>query len=187
MRIISGSARGHRLATFRGKDIRPTPDRVREAVFNMLTSRLGPLEGLQVLDLFAGSGGMGLEALSRGAGYAVFVDASREAADLTQRNLKHCRLEKRARVVRSDAQAALVALAGQTFDLVFMDPPYHSGLATQLLPQLVAKGLLSPRAFVVVETDKKETMTGLPAAMELELERHFGRIRIELIRMGATA
>lgn len=187
MRIISGKARGHRLATFKGKEVRPTPDRVREAVFNMLTSRVGPLEGMRVLDLFAGSGAMGIEALSRGAQWAVFVDAGREAADLIRRNLQHCRLENQARLVHSDAKFALAGLAGEKFDLVFLDPPYHSGLAAQLLPELLSKNLLAAKAWVVVETDRREESTRLPGGLRRALDRCFGRIRIELLHLGEDA
>jgi len=186
MRIISGTARGHRLATFRTENIRPTPDRVREAIFNMLVSRIGPLEGLRVLDLFAGSGAMGIEALSRGAADAVFVDPGREAARLIERNLRHCRLEGSGRLIRRDAASALAELASDSFDLAFLDPPYHSGLAGELVAALVSRRLLSPGAWLVVETDGSEEPTPRPDGINLELERRFGRIRIELLRKGET-
>ncbi|GAB4169858.1 MAG: 16S rRNA (guanine(966)-N(2))-methyltransferase RsmD [Geothermobacteraceae bacterium] len=186
MRIISGTARGHRLATFSTQTIRPTPDRVREAVFNMLVSRIGPLDGLRVLDLFAGSGAMGIEALSRGADYAVFVDPAREAGRLIERNLRHCRLEGRARLIQRAAASALTELGSEHFDLVFLDPPYHSRLAGELIEALTSRDLLSPGAWLVVETDSKEEPTPRPSGIDLDVERRFGRIRIELLRKGET-
>ena len=122
MRVVAGTARGRRLASPSGVDVRPTSDRVREAVFNALHSR-GAVVDADVLDLFAGTGALGIEALSRGARRAVFVDRSAEAVDLVARNLRSCDLEDRARVVRADGLRWLTT-TDDRWDLVLLDPPY---------------------------------------------------------------
>ncbi|TYP00308.1 16S rRNA (guanine(966)-N(2))-methyltransferase RsmD [Geothermobacter ehrlichii] len=179
MRVISGTARGHRLATFTGRDVRPTPDRVREAVFNMLASRLDSFDDCRVLDLFAGSGAMGIEALSRGAREALFIDNGATAARIVGKNLAHCRMSDRGRLLRADVVKSLGRLAGEKYDLIFMDPPYHSGLAERVLQQLAEADLLAEAGLIVVETDRKEPPTGAPLRLQRLLERRFGRVRIE--------
>lgn len=182
LRIISGSARGLALAGFSGKDIRPTPDRVREAVFSMIVSRLVGFSGLRVLDLFAGSGAMGLEALSRGAEQAVFVDSGSQSWSLIEKNLERCRMQDRSHVMRRNVNQALSELArGKSrFDLVFLDPPYDKGLVERTLVELVRSDLLADEALVVAESDLKEPQPETVAGLEKLNSRHFGRSRIEL-------
>ena len=153
MRIIAGSRKGARIFAPKGMDTRPTGDRVREAAFNLI----GPVEGASVLDLFAGSGAMGLEALSRGAARVTFVEADRAAGETIERNLDKLDLAGAA-LVRADALRALAAeaAAGRRYDLVLVDPPYRmlAGLLTRLgryLPSVVA-----PHGLVVVESDSRE-------------------------------
>ena len=125
MRIIAGSARGRRLESFSGRDIRPTPDRVREAIFSALISRRGGLGGCRVLDLFAGTGALALEALSRGATAALLVDQGPQAARLLRTNIGHCGFGDRAEVISGEVLTLLPRLAAKgPFDLVFLDPPY---------------------------------------------------------------
>lgn len=123
MRIISGVAKGHKLSAPRGNDFRPTTDRVKENIFNILGSRI---QGASVLDLFAGSGALGIEALSRGAKEATFVDSRQAAVRAVQKNLKTTELDGFATVLKYDAAAALDSFkaAGKRFDLIFLDPPY---------------------------------------------------------------
>ena len=149
MRIIAGTHRGHRIAAPKGLDTRPTSDRVRESAFNLI----GPVDGASVLDLFAGSGAMGLEALSRGAEHATFVEADRRAAETIDENLAKLRLTG-ARIVRDDAVRALAAeaSAGRKYDLVLVDPPYDlypdlEPMLARYLPHVLADGGL-----LVVET-----------------------------------
>jgi 16S rRNA (guanine(966)-N(2))-methyltransferase RsmD len=132
MRIIAGEFRGRKLHTPKNDQIRPTADRVREAVFSMIADRL---PGSRVLDLFAGTGALGLEALSRGALQAVFVDKSPDAVRLIQSNIDLCRAQDRARVILSPAVSALQRLANaqEQFHLVFMDPPYGKGCVEEAL------------------------------------------------------
>jgi 16S rRNA (guanine966-N2)-methyltransferase len=173
VRIIAGTHRGQRLVTPRGLDTRPTGDRVREAAFNLI----GPLEGTAVLDLFAGSGAMGLEALSRGAARAVFVESDRAAVRAIEQNLDKLRL--RATVLQQDALSALQAeaRAGRRYDLVLVDPPYdmypdlQPALARTLPRVLAEDGLL------VVETEAR-LEPELPLA--LRTSRRYGRARLTL-------
>jgi len=173
MRIIAGTHRGHRLVAPTGLDTRPTGDRVREAAFNLI----GPVDGASVLDLFAGSGAMGLEALSRGAGRVVFVESDRAAVRAIEQNLDRLRL--RGTVLHQDAARALQAeaRAGRRYDLVLVDPPYemYSDLQPALartLPRILADGGL-----LVVETDAR-TEPELP--LELRTSRRYGRARLTL-------
>ncbi len=178
LRIISGSARGIRLATFSGRDIRPTPDRVREAIFSILYSRLGELHGKSVLDLFAGTGAMALEALSRGAAKAVTVDAGPQAAQTVAANARACRFEGQLTHVRGEVAAALPRLAGQSvFDLIFLDPPYGRGLLDQTLGQIANLGLLSARGLICGEAGAREAVADAAGAL----------LRIDTRTYGATA
>src|SRR5687768_14877274 len=153
MRIIAGSRKGARLLAPKGLDTRPTGDRVREAVFNLV----GPVDGAEVLDLFAGSGAMGLEALSRGAARVTFVESDAEAARTILRNLDKLRLED-AVVLREDAGRKLAtdARVGRRYDLVLIDPPYR--MLSRLLPTLAAHlpAVLEPDGLVVVESGARE-------------------------------
>ena len=151
MRIITGSARGTKLLTLEGDATRPTAERVKEAVFSMLQFEL---EGRAVLDLFAGSGQLGLEALSRGSARATMIDASREAADVILENAKKTRLFDRCRISCTDWASFVRGAAGrEKYDIVFLDPPYGAGLVPQALRRLADGELLAAGAAVVCETD----------------------------------
>ena len=181
MRIISGSARGKRLAGFSGKKIRPTSDRVREAVFSILLSRLGTLDDLKVLDLFAGTGAMSLEALSRGARHAVLVDRNPEAAQVITTNLQSCRLTDRAVLIRSDIHSALPRLKTMApFDLIFLDPPYNLGLAEETLTRVAESHLLSPQGILYAETEQKITLPENVGSLVLADRRRYGATAIHL-------
>lgn len=156
MRIIAGEHRGRTIAAPTGLTTRPTPDRVRGALFSALESRLGgpgSLEGVRVLDLFAGSGALGLEALSRGAAQAIFVEHDRAALQSLKANLASLGLESRARVVPEDAVQAVASIAtrGERFDAVLMDPPYGAPEAALALSAIGEKGLLRPGGVLVFE------------------------------------
>jgi 16S rRNA (guanine966-N2)-methyltransferase len=153
VRIVAGSRKGARIFAPKGADTRPTADRVREAAFNLI----GPVDDLVVLDLFAGSGAMGLEALSRGAARAVFVESEREATRAIQRNLEKLRLTGAA-VLQLDAVTALAAeaAAGRRYDLVLVDPPYEMFSSVQQRLARYVPAILEPGALVVVETAAAE-------------------------------
>ncbi|HZA00082.1 MAG TPA: 16S rRNA (guanine(966)-N(2))-methyltransferase RsmD [Acidimicrobiales bacterium] len=163
MRVVGGSARGRPLVAPPGEWTRPTSDRVREAMFNALWSR-GAVGGQRVLDLFAGSGALGIEALSRGAVHATFVDAGRPARHALRRNLEACGFTDRAEIVGLAAERYLARLKDEHFDLAFCDPPYAYSAWDRLLSSL-------PADLVVIESDRPVT---LPDGWELERERRYG-------------
>jgi 16S rRNA (guanine966-N2)-methyltransferase len=173
MRIIAGSHKGHTIQAPRGHDTRPTSDRVRENVFNIV----GPVDGAAVLDLYAGSGAMGLEALSRGAAKAVFVERDAEAVRAIERNLDKLRLS--GTILRQDAVTALATEAGshRKYDLVLVDPPYE--MYPDVQPQLARylPALLAADGLVVVETDAR-VEPDLPLA--LRTSRKYGNARITI-------
>ena len=173
MRVVAGRYRGRRLTAPRGTSVRPTSDRVREALFSIL----GDIEGLRVLDLFAGSGALAIEALSRGAASATLVENDPAALDAIRANLAPLP-DAHAEVVRADALAWLGGRRGP-FDLVFADPPYSSAskLAGPLSQKLPAA--LSPNALIVSESDKRDPLT---LAFPLEDERTYGHTRIAIHR-----
>jgi 16S rRNA (guanine966-N2)-methyltransferase len=173
VRIVAGEFRGRRLQAPRGLGTRPTADRVREALFSIL----GPLDGVQVLDLYAGSGALGIEALSRGAADAVFVDSEPRAVAAIRRNLGAVGVE--ARVEQRDALAYLRAASGGPFGLVFLDPPYSSAseLAGPLSERLPA--VLTDDARIVTESDKRNP---LELTLPLADERVYGDTRIAIHR-----
>ncbi|HYY34007.1 MAG TPA: 16S rRNA (guanine(966)-N(2))-methyltransferase RsmD [Gaiellaceae bacterium] len=174
MRIIAGSRKGARIFAPKGRDTRPTGDRVREAVFNLI----GPVDGMRVLDLYAGSGAMGLEALSRGADSATFVEADRAAADTIVRNLDKLGLGG-ATVIREDAARRLIADAatGRRYDLVLIDPPYR--MLTGILPMLGTHlpAVVARDGLVVVESDAREEPE-LP--LPKRTSRRYGSARVTL-------
>jgi len=170
MRIIAGRWRGRPIVAPPGSATRPTADRVREALFSMLVSRLGSFEGLQVADLFAGSGALGLEALSRGAAYCVFVDNDRRSVEAIRANL--AALGASGEVLPRGAEHAALP----PVDLAFLDPPYGSGLA----PDVLAKLPLAPGGWVSVETGRGEAVAA--EGYEEEAVRTYGKARITLLR-----
>ena len=150
MRVIAGKARRLLLKTIDGLDTRPTTDRIKETLFNILQTQV---PGSRFLDLFAGSGGIGIEALSRGARAAVFVEQNQKAADCIRENLRNTRLEEDAAVMVCDAVTALRRMEGkqEPFDLVFMDPPYNQGLELAILEYLRHSALIGPDTQIIVE------------------------------------
>jgi len=174
MRIITGSARGMRLETLPGEDTRPTPERVKEAIFSMIQF---DIEGRRVFDVFAGTGQLGLEALSRGAASALLCDSNPEAAELIKRNAQHTKLYDRCRVLRSDATSLIRSLSGrEQFDIIFVDPPYADKSIGAIVNSLRKYNLCAPGAVVIAESDQRE-----PIEVEgFEIRRHnrYGRVYI---------
>jgi 16S rRNA (guanine966-N2)-methyltransferase len=180
VRIIAGVLGGRRIRAPRGDATRPTADRVREAVFNILAA-MHPMGGARVLDLFAGSGALGLEALSRGAASVVAVDAGAEAVKLIAANARDLGMGDRLRVLRGDVRAILARarLAGP-FDLVFLDPPYAAELASPALAALPP--LLAVGAVVVVEHDRRAAPDPGPAPLTLVDRRRYGDTEVSFYR-----
>lgn len=185
MRIISGSARGRRLFTPRDSRVRPTSDRVKEALFNILTGFLGTFDGLAVLDIFAGTGNLGIEALSRGANSATFIDNHRESAALVKRNLEACGFADRGRVIVKEAASALKMLEreGERFHLAFLDPPYRQGLAAEVLEYLSASALLDENSLVIAEFSAKEEMPGSFGALQEVDRRTYGDTALSFLKL----
>ena len=187
MRIVAGRHRGRRLVAPRGCDVRPTADRTRQALFNILehghfvAGGGSPLRGALVLDAFAGTGAMGLEALSRGAEQAVFMETAREALEALQRNVAACREADHTEILRVDATHPPQARAGCS--LAFLDPPYNSGLAAPCLAALAAAGWLAGGALCTVELAVGEDFTP-PVGFEVLDERRYGAARVVLLRFG---
>ena len=180
MRIISGTARGRQLAPFSGKDVRPTPDRVREAVFSILTSRFGSFNGLKVLELFAGSGAQALEALSRGAKSAILVDSGSVAAKTIPENIKRCRVEANAHFLRQDVFTALPQLLSSgPFDLILLDPPYNQNLLIQSIEKIEHLNLLAENGIICAESAKDEELCDF-GVLKLTESRVYGTTRIHL-------
>lgn len=151
MRVIAGYAKGRELNAPKGLDTRPTLAKVKEAMFGMIQF---DVEGSEVLDLFAGSGSLGIEALSRGASHAVFCDLDRKAVSVVKDNLNRLGMTDLSEVIQGDSLKSLSLLKGRIFDIVFLDPPYKSGLESESLSLLDELGLLSDEAIVICEHSK---------------------------------
>jgi 16S rRNA (guanine966-N2)-methyltransferase len=169
MRVVGGRLKGRNLASPASRDIRPTADRLRESVFNILTHAYhNPIEGARVLDLFAGTGALGIEAVSRGAAFALFVDTGAEARALLRNNVESLALGGVTKVYRRDAADLGPAHPMEPFSLVFLDPPYGRGLAEKSLASLRDGGWLVPGALVVVEEAKAAAFAAPEGYEELE-------------------
>ena len=159
MRVITGSARGRKLEAVPGKNTRPTTDRMKESIFNIIQF---DLEGRTVLDLFCGTGQMGIEALSRGAARAVFVDMSAEAVRVARQNVEHTGLTERAQIVGGEAMQFL-ATASQWFDVIFLDPPYRTPLLAGALCKITEFDILNENGIIVCECEREERVPVLDA------------------------
>lgn len=172
MRIIAGQARGRRLATLKGEDTRPTLERVKEAMFSAVQFWL---PGASVLDLYAGSGQLGLEALSRGAARCVLVDNSAEAVALIAQNAAAAGLADKARVLRADA-AAYLARCGERFDLILLDPPYRRQSLPDILP--MAAKVAAPGALVLCESEPGAPLPAQAGGLRLEKQYRYGAVLV---------
>jgi 16S rRNA (guanine966-N2)-methyltransferase len=181
MRIIAGEWRGRPLVAPSGLATRPTSDRAREGLFSMLASRIGSFEGLAVADLFAGSGALGLEALSRGAARCLFVDKDPAALAAVKRNVATLGAAGRAEIRAQAAEHAPPPPA--PCDLVLMDPPYRSGRAAQAIAHIANERWLGPGAWLSVELAGEEI--ALPDGLSLEAERRFGKATVLILRRDA--
>jgi 16S rRNA (guanine966-N2)-methyltransferase len=177
VRIIAGAWRGRPLAAPAGDATRPTADRTREALFSMLASRLGSFDGLAVADLFAGSGALGLEALSRGAATCLFVEQDRAALDALKANV--AKLGAAGAEVRAGSVLSL-GPARAALDLVMMDPPYASGAGSVALDKLQRLGWIGPATWVSVETGRTEDVA--VAGFTVDAERVYGKAKITILR-----
>lgn len=178
MRVIAGEWRGRRLLAPRNDATRPTADRTRETLFSMLASRLGSFEGLHVADLFAGSGALGIEALSRGAAHALFGEQDRDALDALRQNLSALGAGGRA-----DVRAGSVLSLGpapRSYDLLLFDAPYATGAGSVALDKLHRLGWTGPDSWISIETGEKEKVE--VAGFEIDVERRVGKAKLTLLR-----
>ena len=182
MRIIAGKLRGRRLLAPKDDAIRPTSDRAREALFDILEHGAPPLRGARFLDLFCGTGAVGLEAHSRGAAEVLLIEIDRAALKLAEANVARLGPPPGVRVLARDA--TLLGPAPHPFDLVFLDPPYRSGLAAAALAGLARGGWLGEGARIIVELAAKDDLD-LPESYVLERERRYGRAKFLFLRLRA--
>lgn len=176
MRVITGTARGRKLATLEGNDVRPTADMVKEAMFSSIQFEV---EGARVLDLFCGSGQLGVEALSRSAAYCTFVDQSRDAQDITRQNLQTTGLAKNSKVAAMDAMAFLQSTQA-CFDIALLDPPYGKELVNAALPLLVPK--MSDSGVILCETAMDDPLPEAVGEFVTVKTRRYGKIKLTIYR-----
>ena len=184
MRVIGGAYKGRRLASFTGLDIRPTSDKVREAVFNILAHGAS---FRRVLDLFAGTGAFGIEALSRGAEEVVFVDGNPKAITLIKKNIESC-LASGASVHKQDAFDAIKTFSRleRRFDLIFVDPPYAAGLLDDLIEAIDVSGILNDDGVIIAESSKRAPLARHLKRLDIFDERRYGDTVIYFIRRTAV-
>jgi 16S rRNA (guanine(966)-N(2))-methyltransferase RsmD len=180
LRVISGKCKGKKLFALKGLSLRPTSDRVKEAIFDIL-QKFPP--GRNVLDLFAGTGALGIEALSRGAQRAVFVEGSARSGAVLRRNIEACRLSGQAEVLSKEVQAGLKALEERedSFDVIFLDPPYGKGLAYRALENLSQSRILSVNALIVAEHSPDEDVSSIPSLERID-RRKYGGTEVSFFR-----
>lgn len=174
MRVITGIARGHRLVTPEGIDVRPTTEKVKEGVFSSIQFEL---DGARVLDLFAGSGQMGIEALSRGAAHAVFVDSSVKSIKCINENLRNTKLSRQAEVISRDSYD-YIRLTAQKFDIIILDPPYRYGHIQRILP--LAEKKLNDGGSIICEYEKEAEQPDAPENMILKKTYRYGKINVSV-------
>jgi len=181
MRVISGKSKGRRLIAPKGRAVRPTADRIKESLFNILSR---DFTGMRVLELFAGTGNVSIEALSRGAASALLVDASERSGRVIRENLRRLDLSDRAQLWVMPVDRALRSLArqGQTFDLVFLDPPYDQNLVGRSLEMLASLNPLLPGAIVVAEHSVREPVKSNYASLSLNDQRRYGDTLLSFFR-----
>jgi len=181
MRVISGSAKGRRLKEPKGLDIRPTADQVKEAMFSIIQFEI---QGARVLDMFAGTGQLGIEALSRGAKEAVFCDEGAMSQRLVAENLKTCGFEGKGRFYRGDSRKLLHGLG--RFDVIILDPPYATGLYEECLEKIIEFDILNENGIIICEALKERQMPMLPAPYAMVKEYRYGKKKLTLYRRNGS-
>ena len=184
MRVIAGKYKGRKLYTPDDHSVRPTTDKVKEALFSMLANEL---YGARVLDLFAGTGGLGIEALSRGAEYCLFADSSRKSLDLIRSNLAHCKVEEETRIAAGEFRKVLRSAARkiedgleEPFDIILLDPPYEAGYMDDIFRLISAGGILADGGTIVAEHRKQEEMPDELHGFTKVKERRYGVVKLSI-------
>ena len=180
MRVISGTARGRKLKELQGMETRPTTDKVKESLFNIIQFEI---EGRRVLDLFGGTGQLGVEALSRGAERCTFVDQRREAVSLIRENLKLCGLSERSRVVQGEALSFLSGCR-ERYDVILLDPPYASEMLEKALTTAAGIDILSENGIMVCESAAEKVLPELPEPYRRGRDYRYGKIKLTVYHRG---
>ncbi|MGI6279105.1 MAG: 16S rRNA (guanine(966)-N(2))-methyltransferase RsmD [Acutalibacteraceae bacterium] len=176
MRVITGFLKNRRLIAPEGYDVRPTPDRVKEGIFSAIQF---DIEGRRILDLFAGSGQLGIEALSRGAEFAVFVDSSKESLKAVKSNIEACGLQSKSRVLQSD-YSSFCATCRDTFDYAFLDPPYSAGILLSAVKAVAP--LMSDYGTIICEHPPEVTLEPIIGDFQLERTYRYGRVLVSMYK-----
>ena len=172
MRIISGKARGTKLYTLEGENTRPTLDRVKESLFNIIQNKI---EDANFLDLFSGSGAIGLEALSRGAKKAIFCDSSKSAMEIINKNIKKTHMEENSKVYNLDYKKALREIKEKQ-DIIYIDPPYKTDFAMQAINEIIKLNIIDEKSIIIVETDDEKIIENIERLeIEIQDKRKYGR------------
>lgn len=185
MRIISGKARGTKLYTLEGMNTRPTLDRVKESIFNIIQNEI---DGAKVLDLFAGSGAIGLEFLSRGAKEAVLCDKSKEAIEVIRKNINKIHMEEKTKVFNTDFETCLEKIKNQQFDIIYLDPPYATNYIVKSLKKIIEFGIITKDSTIIIETDDEKRILKEIENLEIEIvdKRKYGRATIIFLKYRKT-
>jgi len=182
LRVITGSAKGAKLKTLPGLETRPTADMVKQGIFNIVQFSV---EGRKVLDLFAGSGQLGIEALSRGAASAVLVDNSPEAVKIIEENLKHTKTDRNATVLRADYKAYLRSAPKRYFNLVFLDPPYREGYLERVLSFLDSFDIVAEHGIIICESSAEEKMPASVGSFSADRSYRYGHTAVTVYKKGS--
>ena len=184
MRVISGTARGTKLYSLEGMNTRPTLDRVKESLFNILGNKV---KEASVLDLFSGSGAIGIEFASRGARQVVFCDKAKEAMETIQKNIEKTRLQTKAILIKDNFQKCLQQIQYK-FDYIYIDPPYDTNLAIEAIKEIWQTDALNPDGIVIIETDEQEKVVKQLEELQMKMDiydiRKYGRVKLLFVRKG---
>ena len=177
MRIISGKARGTKLYTLEGENTRPTLDRVKESIFSIIQ---GEIEGAKILDLFAGSGAIGLEFLSRGAEEAVLCDNSKEAINIIKKNIEKTHMEEKVKLINTDFEKCLEKISNEKFDIIYLDPPYDTNYIYKAIKKIIDLNIAKEESLVIIETDDEQRVEQEIEKLEINIvdKRKYGRATI---------
>lgn len=183
MRIISGKAKGTKLYTLEGTNTRPTLDRVKESIFNIIQN---DIEDAEILDLFAGSGAIGLEFLSRGARNAVLCDKSKDAIEIIKRNVQKTHMEEKTQILNLDFETCLDKVKNRQFDIIYIDPPYVTKYILKSIEKIIAQGNLKKEGIMILETDDEQRILREIESEEVRIvdKRKYGRATIIFLKLG---
>ena len=183
MRIISGKAKGTKLYTLEGTNTSPTLDRVKESIFNIIQN---DIEDAEILDLFAGSGAIGLEFLSRGARNAVLCDKSKDATEIIKRNVQKTHMEEKTQILNLDFETCLDKVKNRQFDIIYIDPPYVTKYILKSIEKIIAQGNLKKEGIMILETDDEQRILREIESEEVRIvdKRKYGRATIIFLKLG---